>query len=90
MQRTPDRHRLDVGDRELAGNREFPVQHRHVPEDLVEYAGRPAAVGDVGAALVLRPADQVGVHRAVRLEFLAAEPEPAGPQAAARAAQRDG
>ena len=66
-----------------------PFSTQHVPEDLVEYAGGPAAVGDIGAALVLRPADQVGVHRAVRLEFLAAEPEPAGAQAPARAAQRD-
>jgi hypothetical protein len=33
-----------------------------VTEDLVEGAGGPAAVGDVRAAFVLAPADQVGVY----------------------------
>ena len=90
VQRTPDRHGLDVGDRELPGNRQFSGQQRHMPQDLVEYAGGPAAVGDLRAAFVLRSADQVGVYRTVRLEFLAAEPQPAGPQAPARTAQGDG
>ena len=58
-------------------------------EDLIEHAGRPASVGHVRAALVFRTADQVGMHRAVRLELLAAESEPARSQAPARAAQRD-
>ena len=61
-----------------------------MPEHLVEDAGRPAAVGDVRAALVFRPADQVRVDRTIRLEFLTAEPEPAAAEAPARTAQRDG
>jgi hypothetical protein len=60
------------------------VVARHQPRNPLGW------LGGVGAALVLRPADQVGMHRAVRLQFLAAEPEPAGPQAPACTAQRDG
>jgi len=88
-QQASDRHRLEVGDRELAGDRQYPVQQAHVPQDLIEYARGPAAVSHLGAALVLRSADQIRVHRAVLLEFLAAEPEAAGAQAPARPAQRD-
>src|SRR5580693_9666052 len=47
VQRPPDRYGLDVANRQLAGDRQCSVQQRHVPQDLVEYAGGPAAVGDV-------------------------------------------
>jgi hypothetical protein len=63
------------------------VEERHVAEHLVEHAGGPPAVGDPGAALVVRGAGDAEPGDAVGAEALGGEPEPALPRPSAGAAQ---
>src|SRR5690349_15724455 len=63
------------------------MQQRHVTENLVEDGCRPTAVCNIGAALMLRGTDEIGLGRTVLVQDLSAKAESAVARASASATQ---